>query len=579
MRNLADLLVEKTRENPAAEYFRYRREDAISSLSRAETARRAALWADALARHGVRPGDRVAIVSEKSVAHAVSFFAVFSCGAVAVPVAEELPEAEMRFIFSDADPALILASDAYLAKAGAAAGGVPVLALGALPSEGAAELAPGPAAPGDVACVIYTSGSMGRPKGVMLTHRNFLANSASSVELIGAAGGDVVLSVLPYWHSFALTVELFTLLLAGGVIAIPKDKRDFTRHMGEYRPTIVLLVPRIAAMLRQGIADQVAAGPAWKRRLFARALANAARVCRADPGLCGTPWARLMRRLYLRTVLGPLRARLGGAFRFFVSGGAPLDPECQTHFTHLGIPIYQGYGLTESSPVVSAGNAVVHRLGSSGAIASWLLPGGGGDFTFEDDAGRRGKDLRGELLLRGDCVMAGYRRREEETAAALRDGWLRTGDVGYVDGDGYLYLAGRRTNLTCLVGGEKFHPEPIEERLKSAAMIADCVVFGEGCKNAYALVVPSAEESDGMPREDVVRRIRGEIARLLADSPAHWRPRDFALIPPLSIEDGLLTSTMKVRRARVLAHHEETIRELCARNGDRAPASNRTAPR
>ena len=579
MRNLAELLLEKTRENPAAEHLRYRRDGAIASLPRAETARRAALWAGALARHGVRPGDRVGIVSEKSVSHAISFFAVFSRGAAAVPVAEELPEAEMRFIFEDADPALILASDAYLEKTRSAAGRVPVLALDGLPVEGAAELESGPAAPGDLACVIYTSGSMGRPKGVMLTHGNFLANAASSLELIGAAGGDVVLSVLPYWHSFALTVELFTLLMAGGAVAVPKDKRDFSRRMADYRPTIVLLVPRIAAMLRQGIADQVAASPAWKRRLFARALANASRVCRADPGLSGPPWARAMRWICLRTVLRPLRARLGGSFRFFVSGGAPLDAECQVHFTHLGIPIYQGYGLTESSPVVSAGNAAVHRLGSSGTMASWLLPKGGGDYTFEDDAGRRGKDLTGELLLRGNCVMAGYWRREEETAAALRDGWLHTGDVGYVDGDGFLYLAGRRTNLTCLLGGEKFHPEPIEERLKSAAIIADCVVFGEGCKNAYALVVPAAEHAGGMPRDEVARRIRAEIARLLAESPAHWRPRDFALIPPLTISEGLLTSTMKIRRTRVLGRHEETIRELCARNGDRAPACARAVSR
>ena len=121
----------------------------------------------------------------------------------------------------------------------------------------------------------------------MLTHGNFLANAASSLELIGAGGGDVVLSILSYWHSFALTVELFTLLMAGGAVAVPKDKRDFVGRMGDYRPSIVLLVPRIAGMLRQGIADQAAASPPWKRWLFARALGNAARVCRADPGLRG----------------------------------------------------------------------------------------------------------------------------------------------------------------------------------------------------------------------------------------------------------------------------------------------------
>jgi long-chain acyl-CoA synthetase len=167
--------------------------------------------------------------------------------------------------------------------------------------------------------------------------------------------------------------------------------------------------------------------------------------------------------------------------------------------------------------------------------------------------------------------MAGYWRREAETLAAIRDGWLHTGDMGWVDADGFLYLSGRRTNLVCLVGGEKFHPEPIEERLKLGPLIADCVVFGEGCKNAYALVVPAIEAIERLRPDEIASRAKEEIVRLLADSPGHWRPKDFALVPPFSTQDGLLTSTLKIRRMRVLAHHANVIAELCARNGDKPP--------
>ncbi len=578
MRNLAELLLAKARERPDAEHVRYREGTSIVSLSRRETAAAAGAGAAYLAARGLRPGDRVGIVSEKSPAQVLAFFAVFSTGAVAVPAAEELPAAELRFIFTDARCALILASETYMEKARAAADGVPVVPLAELFRPAPAEYAVGPAAREDLACLIYTSGSTGRPKGVMLTHKNFLVNGVSSVELIGAGRSDVVLSVLPYWHSFALTVELFTLLLADGVVAIPKDKRDFARNLGEYDATIICVVPRIVDMLQKSIEERIGKSPAWKRRLFGLAMANAARTCGDDPGLRGGPLARIARALFLRTVLRPIREHVGSRLRFFVSGGAPLEKRYQVFFKHAGIPIYQGYGLTESTPVVSAANERCHRLGSSGKLASWLLPAGGGDYEFLAEDNRRGKGFKGELLLRGDCVMAGYWRREAETAAAIRDGWLHTGDMGWVDGDGFLYLSGRRSNLVCLVGGEKFHPEPIEERLKAGRVIADCIVFGEGCKNAYALIVPSPEAVDGLPPEEIVRRVREESAGLLADAPPHWTPKDFALVPPFSVEDGLLTSTMKIRRARVLAHHAGIIAELCVRNGDHAARGQPSPP-
>ncbi len=568
MQNVAELFQERAEKQPRADHLRFREGTSVTSLSRSEFGRLAASWGSFLSSEGIGRGDRVGLITEKSPNQMRAFFAIFQTGATAVPVAEELPVSELSYLFSDAEPRVILASPSYAAKARKAAGSVPVIELNALPPGPGKAYTAGRAERGDVACLIYTSGSTGHPKGVMLTHLNFLANSASSAELINANEKDVVFSILPYWHSFGLTVELFTLLMANGAVAIPQDKRDFARNMAAYRPTIVPIVPRIAEVLRRGIEQEIERATPWKRRLFQRALANGAAVCTDNPPDQGTILDRLMRRLYLRFVLRRVKDRFGTMFRFLISGGAPLEKEYQVFFKRLGVPIFQGYGLTESAPVISASCPHCHRLGSSGKIASWLQPEQGGDFTFEAENGQRGKDVHGELLVRGDCVMAGYWRREEETAAALRDGWLHTGDVGWADDDLFLYLSGRRSNLVCLVGGEKFHPEPVEERLKISLYITDCVMYGEGRKNAYALIVPDEDHTRGMGLSEMRQLVNGDVTRLLADSPAHWRPKDFEFVEPFSVEDGLLTSTMKAKRAPILRHYARVVEAIDVRNGE-----------
>ena len=570
MRNVAELLASKTAARPRAEYMRLRSDDGVlTRISREAFSRQAAVWAAYLTEQGIGRGDRVGIVSEKSPAAMRAFFAVFSTGAACLPVAEELPAPELDFIFTDAAPKLVLTSELFEAKVREAAGDIPVVLLSSLPDGPGGEYQVGPAEENDVACLIYTSGSTGRPKGVMLTHRNFLANSLSASRIIEADTRDVVMSILPFWHSFALTVELFTLLQVGGVVAMPRDKRDFSRNLGAYKPTIVLIVPRIAEVLRQSIENSIEKAPPWKRNLFMRALGNAERVCRDDPGDGGSLFDRLMRRVYLATVLRPIREHFGGELRFFVSGGAPLEKDHQVFFKRLGVPIYQGYGLTESTPVISAGNHHAHRLGSSGLLASWLFPEEGGDFTFLTPEGERGKQLRGELLVRGDCTMRGYWNREEETAAALRDGWLHTGDLGWVDDNNYLFLAGRKSSLICLVGGEKFHPEPVEERLKTSPLIGDCCVFGEQRKNAYALIAPDAEHTADMAPTELRELLKGEITRLLNDTPGHWRPKDFALVDPFTMEGGLLTSMLKIKRSAVFKQYARLVEAIEVRNGER----------
>ncbi len=568
MRNVAALLKRRAEENPRAEHLRYRDGSVVASMDRRTFALRAGGWASILRGRGCGRGHRVVVVTEKSPDQLRAFFAIFATGATVVPLCEELPVEELRFLIEDSEPTLALASPAFFEKVKEAAGDLPVISFEDLPREAEAKYEAGPASQDDTACILYTSGSTGKPKGVMLTHRNLLANSSSSAELIEAGRGDVVMSILPYWHSFALTVELFTLLWVQGSVAVPADKRDFIRNVDQFQPTIILIVPRIAEILRRSLEEAVRSLPPFKRKLFEKAYANACRVCTDEPREAGSLFDRLMRRIYLATVFRPIRKRFGGRLRFFVSGGAPLHKDYQVHFKRLGIPIFQGYGLTESAPVVSASSPSRHRLGTAGKLASWLSAERGGDYLLEDETGRRSKQGPGELLLRGACVMKGYWKRPKETAEALKDGWLHTGDLGQVDSDGFLTLAGRRSSLVCLVGGEKFHPEPIEARLKMSPYIADCIVYGEGRKNAYALIVLEEETTKGMGPAEVRFLVKQDIDRLLSQSPPHWKPRDFEFVEPFSVEAGLLTATMKVKRAAVLAYWAKTVEALDVRNGE-----------
>lgn len=567
--NLSDLLRQASEKAPDKPHISYRAPEGIVTSPRKETARQSARCAAFLEAQGIGPGDRVGIVGEKSCHSVYAFFGVFSRGAVAVPVAEGLPAEEMGFIFQDAELALILATPAFEDKVKEAAGDIPVHTIPAALETAAEDYQAAESVLDSPACIIYTSGSTGRPKGVILTHENFLANAATIGSLIEVHPEDCLMSLLPYWHSFALTVEMFAVLRLDARLAIPRDQRDFAQHMAQYDATIILIVPRIAEMLRKNIERGIKRLPPSQKRLCMRALGNAARVCTDDPALTGSWFKRLMRRFYLNKVLKPFRMAMGPRFRYFVSGGAPLDKEHQVFFKHIGIPIYQGYGQTESTPVISAASPARHRLGASGHLASWLFPEYGGDYTFEDAQGNRGKDIKGQLLVKGVCVMQGYWRRDEETARTLRDGWLYTGDMGYLDSDGYITLSGRSTNLICLVGGEKFHPEPVEERLKTSSLVDNCVVLGECCKNAYALIVPGEEATDTMSNQEKRDLIGRDIKALLASVPGHWVPKDFVLVPPFTVENGQMTQTMKVRRKAVMAEHAQVIEGLYVRNGEK----------
>ncbi len=576
--NLAELLRERCTTTPDSPFLTTLDNGALVPRSYATFLRDVQRWAAFLKDRGARRGDRVAFIAAKCPDQVVVFYAVWWIGAFAVPVSEGLGELEMGFIIRDSEPVLLITEPAFAPKVRRCAGDVPVVLF----EEGWARDAlceQAESVPADeIAALIYTSGSTGMPKGVMLTHRNFHTNAASALEHIRLGPGDNMMSLLPYWHSFALVGEVIMSVMAGYQVSIPKDKKDFARNIGVYRPTVVLAVPRIANVLMNSILKKVSEKPAGARVLFRMALTNARSVVRRRGGF----GLGILRQVLHLLVCDPIlfrkvRTGFGGRLRFIMSGGAPLDVEPQIFFRSIGVPLLQGYGLTEATPIISTSSEELGRIGSCGTLLSWLKPGKGGDFTFWDEEGRLGPNLHGELLVRGDCVMKGYWRHRDDSAKTLENGWLHTGDIGYLDGDGYLFLDGRKSNLIVLFGGEKLHPEHVEDAIKMSPLVTEAMVFGDGCKNVYVALNADPDKLQAIPeseRLDALRRVVRERTEHLAP---YQRPKDVLLLPEFCMDDGTLTATLKVRRHKVWALHGDLLVDFLKRNNEDAAVSAGTS--
>jgi long-chain acyl-CoA synthetase len=537
----------------------------------AEFRRKVESWADFLAAKGVGEGDRVAFITPKSPNQVFAFYAIWWLGGIAVPISETLAELEMSFILRDCEPAVVLVDETMENKVRAITDEAArrVFRFAEAHAHDAGRR-PEPVSVPETctAALIYTSGSTGMPKGVVLSHRNFIVNGTSALDSIDLVPSDNFVSLLPYWHSFALTVEVVLSMVVGYRVTIPKDRRDFAKNVAEYKPTVILLVPRIADALLTGIRKKLTSSPSALRRLFDLALGNASRIFHTTPGMRGSVLRRLTHMAFFDPVVfRKVRGRFGGSLRFFVSGGAPLDLEPQLFFKYVGLPMHQGYGLTEASPIISTNSDGKHRLGSCGPLLSWLTPENGGDWTFMDEDGETGKDLHGELLVRGDCVMQGYWRHRDDSAKTLRDGWLHTGDVGYVE-DGYLFLDGRQGNMIVLFGGEKLHPEHVEDAIKSSPLVTEAMVFGDKCKNVYVAVNVDAEEYGALPEGQAMAELQREIRERTQHLAPFQRPKDVLVLPDFGIEEGTLTATLKIRRHKVWDAHGDLLRAFLKKNNE-----------
>ncbi|MDE2573551.1 MAG: long-chain fatty acid--CoA ligase [bacterium] len=553
-----------------------------SSTEVLERAQRVALGLRAL---GLREGDRVALLSPNCADWIVADLGVQLAGMVTIPIFATQAVDQVAFILRHAEARLLFLHDegqrARLREAGVehppaylfrAEGSDAMAALEALGAKRAAadpgELAHlGEGISGDaLSTLIFTSGTTGEPKGVMLTHRNLTSNivDAFAAGMSGLGARDPVLSVLPVAHIYERMITYGYLYLRCA-ISICNDPHELVHDLRDVRPKAMTAVPRLFELMLAGIVGKAHDDGGLKARLVPWALAVGREHARARllGGGAGVPLALRYAAAHA-LVLKKIRPLMGlDRLSFFVSGSAPLHLDTALTFAGMGITILQGYGLTETSPVISTNPLGANRLGSVGQVIPHVQVQIAGD---------------GEILVRGANVMRGYYRDEAANAAAFQDGWFRTGDVGRIDDDGYLYITERKKELLKTSGGKFLSPSRIEMALKRSLYIGQVMVVGEGRPHPAALIAPDwkpvcGELGIAVPEskehltgdERVLHLFAREVREFTADLAPYEQVRRFALLPSdLTIEAGELSPTLKVRRRVVEARYTALIERIYA---------------
>lgn len=536
----------------------------------------------ALADLGIGGGDRVAIISRNRVEWAVAAYAVYGLRAALVPMYEQQRPDEWAFILGDAGARAVIVNDQRIrGEIEAVRSTLPqlefVISLDGPPADGlsfAGLLARGgevlaplaPVEPGDLAGLIYTSGTTGLPKGVMLSHANIMSNVAAVNDVFRLEVGDTSVSFLPWAHSYGQTVELHILMSMGGATAFTRGVAHLLADIAEVKPTILITVPRIFNSLHDHVMQDILERPLVVQKLFRDGVDGAIRRNRHEH-------LGLFRRLELaideRLMFKKIRDRFGGRLRLVISGAAALSREVAEFIDALGLTVYEGYGLTETSPIVASNTPEARRIGTVGHP----LPG----VRVEIDTSIEGVGPgEGEIIVHGPNVMLGYHDRPQENAAAFTsDGGLRTGDLGRFDQDGFLYITGRVKEQYKLENGKYVMPAPLEERLRLSPYIANVMLFGDNRPFNIALVVPSRENLETWARREGVDAaglpaatralIASELRREAAEFKPFEIPRRFALLDEdFTTDNDLLTPTLKIKRRNVVARYRALIDSLYA---------------
>ncbi len=527
---------------------------------------------------GIQPGDRVAIMAESRPAWTMADLAILTARAVSVPIYSTLPAVQVRFILADSGARAVVVSDAAQAqKIRGVRADLPELQ--SLIVMDAPETGPGEVSltdverdghkrlmvehglgrvyreqtaavrPGDVATLIYTSGTTGTPKGVMLTHGNIVSNIVDVDAVIEVNDEDEALSFLPLSHAFERLV-MYLYLYKGVTVSFAESIETVSRDLTRVRPTIMTGVPRVYEKLHARVLENVAQSPAIGRVIFAWALGVGRRRARARlAGREPSAALRLQDRLADCVVFSKIRARTGGRLRFAVSGSAPLAPAVAEFLFAIGLPVIEGYGLTEASPVLTVNPMRTPRLGTVGKALPRV------ELRIAED---------GEIVVRGPNVMMGYYHQPEATAEVVRDGWLYTGDIGRIDPDGYLTITDRKKALLKTAGGKYVAPQPIEALLKRDPLVAEAMLIGERRRFVSVVLVPSfallesrartlgvgASGRDELVQNPSILKLFQTVVDSVNRELAPFEQiKRFVLLPAeFSIESGELTPTLKVKR-------------------------------
>lgn len=567
-----------------------KREGKYRPISTDEFSQRVRNISAGLRAFGLKSGDKLIILSENRPEWVMVDLAAICLGAVTVPIYTSLTPPQIKYIINDSEARFVVCSnpemwsrleairtelplvDKYIMIEDLAPAGV--LTLKEVEKEGEKLNRQNPGefdkiaesiGPDDLATIIYTSGTTGVPKGAMLSHYNLVSNVQALRSVIEFTEKDTALSFLPLSHVLERMCT-FAWIYVGATIAYAESVDTVAQNLVEARPTIMVSVPRLFDKFYARVIDNVLSSSNLKKKIFFWALKTGRKYAQKKINrekISG--WLRFRYGLAYKLVFSKIVEKTGGRVRFFVSGGAPLSRDIAEFFYAMGILVIEGYGLTETSPVIAVNRLEDFRFGSVGKI----LPGV--EVKIAED---------GEIWARGPNVMKGYFKKEAETREAFEDGWFKTGDIGYLDKDGYLVITDRKKDILVTAGGKNVAPQPIENTLKSSPYIANAVVVGNHRKFVSALVVPDFDKLEIWAREnnvafgdrkELVNRpeiyefFMKEIDRLTPHLASYEKIKKISLLDKdFEIEAGELTPTLKVRRKIVEEKYKDLIDRMYA---------------
>lgn len=585
-----------------------------------ETKQLTHIWSAGLMDLGVKAGGKIALLSEGRNAWIIGELAVLHAGAINIPLSIKLEESNdliFRIIHSEAK--YILVSGGQLKKIRQIISDLPnvkkviifdeqdkyeenEIGLNELIQRGKAYLEKNPDAvvkvsekikPDDIANISYTSGTTADPKGIMLTHRNYTANVEQALTLMNIPETYRTLIILPLDHCFAHVAGFYSFMASGasvGTVQTGKSPMETLKNIPlnikELKPNLLLSVPALAKNFKKNIESTIKSQGAVANWLFNTAL-NMSYSYNKEGFNKGRGLQKLKKpllNLFDKILFSKIREGFGGNLDFFIGGGALLDIDLQRFYYAIGIPMYQGYGLSEATPIISSNGEAHHKLGSSGYLVKYM------DLKICDTDGNELPNFqKGEIVIRGENVMAGYYKNEKATAETVVDGWLHTGDMGYMDNDGFLYVVGRFKSLLISSDGEKYSPEGIEESLVENSRFIDQIILHNN-QNPYtiALIVPNKEAfksyvkhkkthlkwDENEAKELALNKLQKEIneyrkhGKFEGMFPERWLPTAVAVLAePFTEQNGMVNSTMKIVRGKVEEHYKDHIEKLYSADG------------
>ncbi len=541
----------------------------------ADVATQVERWQLAFSEAGLQKGDRVAIALANRVEWVVFDQAALRLGLVVVPLYVSDRADNMAYVLGNSGARLVLLANAEAwhamratdeniecvervlllsGQGGDTPSGAQVSHVDDWLPEHGQHLERGMAEADDLATIVYTSGTTGRPKGVMLSHKNLMINAYAGMRSVALTPNDHLLSFLPLSHTLERTVGYYAALMSGSRVSFNRSIKQLSDDLAIIKPTVLISVPRIFERVHNRIFEKLESEPSIKQKLFRLTRDSGWQRFQNQQGIASWKPISLIAPLLHRLVAKPILKRFGGRLRFVIVGGAPLSIDVAKTFVGLGLPLLQGYGLTEASPVVSVNTLERNRPDSIGMLLRGVQAALG-----END----------ELLVHADSVMQGYWQNDDasEKSFYLIDDkkWLRTGDRASVDENGFLRIIGRIKDILVLANGEKVPPADIEAAILRDPLFEQVLVLGEGKSFLSALLVLNKDKAVSLPadlqtqKETLINRIAGQMD----DFPGYAKIRKVAISPEeWTIESGLMTPTLKIKRPKVIAHYQALVREL-----------------